>query len=69
MPNRLDLPPELASLIEKREQEERRQQDRCAEVEGTGDPARAAGLHEERRTANDRRDTDSGGGDSSANDA
>jgi len=50
MPNRLDLPPELASLIEKREQEERRKNEHCSEPNVTEAP-----QGEERRSKPDRR--------------
>ncbi len=51
MPNRLELPEELASLIEKREQEDRRQKDRRTEATATDST-----LEKDQRSASDRRD-------------
>jgi len=48
MPNRLDLPPELVSLIEKRKQEQRR-----VESKATNAP-----QGEERRVTTDRRESE-----------
>ena len=58
MPNRLDLPPELLSLIEKRELEERRLQDCRREAEAAGETDRLPAEQEERRTLADRRSTE-----------
>ncbi len=49
MPNRMELPEELASLIEKREQEDRRVESNVAD----------APQGEERRVASDRRENES----------
>lgn len=59
MPNRIDLPPELAALIEKREQEDRRKQDLDTKVQSTGDAADGATSSEERRAGTDRRASES----------
>ena len=48
MPNRLNLPADLASLIEKRENEERRQAERRTETD-------AAANEVEQRSGQDRR--------------
>jgi len=55
MSNRLDLPPELASLIEKREQEDRRKQ----ECPPAGEAADKSAANEQRRSVTDRRANDS----------
>ena len=59
MPNRLDLPPELASLIEKREQEDRRKQDLDAEAQSSGEATDGTTSSEERRAGTDRRASES----------
>ncbi len=51
MPNRLDVPPELAALIEKRNQERRAENDAVESVEDSP-------TGEERRTGSDRRASD-----------
>ncbi len=51
MANRLDLPPELAALIEKREQEDRRKQDQGTKAAGEG-----SADSKERRSSEDRRE-------------
>ncbi len=59
MPNRLDLPPELNSLIEKREQEDRRKQDVDAQRGSTEDTEQAEQPSTERRSGEDRRANES----------
>lgn len=54
MPNRLDLPPELAALIEKRERD-RRQQEADAQADSSAEEAKASTPSEERRSGEDRR--------------
>lgn len=54
MPNRLDLPPELAALIEKRERD-RRQQEADAQADPPATDAPGSTPSEERRSGEDRR--------------
>ncbi len=71
MPNRLNVPPELASLIEKREDSDRRHQQDASHPQGSGrqpdsdSAADAAGpdSHDNRRSGQDRRSHDSSGED------
>ncbi|MGI9427240.1 MAG: hypothetical protein ACR2NM_01185 [Bythopirellula sp.] len=55
MPNRLDLPADLEALIEKREQEERRDEDQGVEAR----EAEPEATEDERKSSADRRANES----------
>lgn len=55
MPNHLDLPPELNSLIEKREKEDRRNQEAVAKMDASGESNDPTMPAQERRSGADRR--------------
>ncbi|MEM8945443.1 MAG: hypothetical protein AAGD11_09680 [Planctomycetota bacterium] len=59
MPNRLDLPPELSSLIEKREQQDRRGPDDTAGDVSQGEAPTKPARADERRSGGDRRANES----------
>lgn len=56
MPNRLNLPDDLSSLIEKREEEERRQNDADHAQHAAETGAQEEGNFVERRSGKDRRE-------------